>query len=50
MKKNYIAPNTEMTTFASMGLMQQQIGFATITASGAAGGTYQTLGDVDQID
>ena len=30
MKKNYIAPNTEMATWASMGLMQDPvIGFAT---------------------
>lgn len=36
MKKNYITPNTEMTTWASMGLMQDPvIGFA----SGSGAGT-----------
>ena len=45
MKKNYIAPNTEMQTWASMGLMQDPvIGFAT-TSSGPA-----TIGDMTQID
>ena len=39
MKKNYIAPNTEMTTWASMGLMQApQVGFAT---SGGNQSEYQ---------
>ena len=50
MKKNYIAPNTEMATWASMGLMQN-IGFATNAASGGASApTYQTLDDVNSID
>jgi hypothetical protein len=45
MKKNYIAPNTEMQTWASMGLMQDPvIGFATTSA-----GTPATVG-MDQID
>ena len=45
MKKNYIAPNTEMASYASMGLMQDnpQIGFA----SGSNG--TPTVG-YDQID
>ena len=44
MKKNYIAPNTEMTTWASQGLMQNpNIGFAS-----ASNGT-PTVG-YDQID
>lgn len=50
MKKNYIAPSTEMATWASMGLMQPGIAFATATASGDAGETYQTLNDKDLID
>lgn len=49
MKKNYIAPSTEMATWASMGLMQN-IGFATNAASGGAGETYQTLDNKDLID
>ena len=45
MKKNYIAPNTEMATWASMGLMQDPvIGFAA-----ASGGGTQTI-DYDHID
>ena len=33
MKKTYIAPNTEMATWASMGLMQDPvIGFASTSA------------------
>lgn len=44
MKKTYIAPNTEMATWASMGLMQDPtIGFA------AASGGTPTVG-YDQID
>ena len=51
MKKNYIAPSTEMATWASMGLMQQPgIAFATNAASGGAGETYQTLDNKDLID
>ena len=34
MKKNYIAPSTVAQTWASMGLMQQGIAFATGSASG----------------
>ena len=49
MKKNYIAPSTEMATWASMGLMQS-IAFATATASGDAGTVYQTLDNKDLID
>ena len=42
MKKNYIVPNTEMATWASMGLMQDPvIGF--FTGSG-------TITEMDQID
>ena len=45
MKKNYIAPNTEMATWASMGLMADPIiGFA--TGSGAS----TTISDAEQID
>ena len=44
MKKNYIAPSTEMATWASMGLMQDPvIGFAS-TSSGPATAGF------DQID
>ena len=50
MKKNYIAPNTEMLNFTSMGLMED-IAFATNAASGGAGGTtMQTIDDVNLID
>lgn len=36
MKKNYIAPSTEMTTWASMGLMNDpQIGFAATSTGNA---------------
>ena len=45
MKKNYIAPNTEMATWASMGLMQS-IAFAT----GSASGGTPTFDQADQID
>ena len=34
MKKNYIAPNTEMTQFAANGIMQDSLNI--ITASGSA--------------
>lgn len=45
MKKNYIAPNTEMATWASMGLMQDPvIGFAT-----GSGNNTPTV-DYDHID
>ena len=44
MKRNYIAPSTEMQTWASMGLMQDPIiGFAA-----ASNGTSTV--DYDQID
>ena len=42
MKKNYIAPNTEMTLLASNGIMQS---LNIITGSGAA-----TVGNGDAID
>ena len=48
MKKNYITPNTEMTTFASMGLMDS-IGFATQSVSGGAP-TIMSTNDVNAID
>ncbi len=44
MKKNYIAPNTEMTTYASMGLMEDPaIGFA----SGSGGVPTATYGQIE---
>lgn len=44
MKKNYIAPNTEMTTYASMGLMEDPaIGFQT----GSCGVATATYGQID---
>ena len=44
MKKNYIAPNTEMATWASMGLMQTpSIGFA-------AGSCNTSFDQAEQID
>ena len=45
MKKNYIAPNTEMTTWASMGLMQDPvIGFG----SGIDGQQHTSnMGDIE---
>ena len=47
MKKNYIAPSTEMATWASMGLMQDPvIGFA----SGSAGTGTPTLDNPTTID
>lgn len=42
MKKNYIAPNTEMTLLASNGIMQS---LQIMTGSGAA-----TVGNGDSID
>ena len=48
MKKNYIAPSTEMATWASMGLMQ--IVFGVITGSGADAGTQKSTDDVNIID
>lgn len=47
MKKNYIAPSTEMATWASMGLMQPGIGIS--AASGGAGGA-QSTSSMDAID
>lgn len=46
MKKNYIAPSTEMATWASMGLMQDNnpiIGFA----SGSNGVPHATYEQID---
>ena len=48
MKKNYITPNTEMTTFASMGLMED-IAFAMETVSGGAS-TNATISEMNLID
>ena len=46
MKKNYIAPSTEMATWASMGLMADpQIGFA--SGSGGAVPTTSTTTDIE---
>jgi len=45
MKKNYIAPSTEMATWASMGLMQDPV----ITMNSTSGGFGQ-LNDATQID
>lgn len=47
MKKNYIAPNTEMTTWASMGIMQDPvIGLA--SGSGVDGFHHTNSGsDID---
>ena len=42
MKRNYIAPNTEMMNLGSNGIMQS---LNIVTGSGA-----QTVGDADQID
>ena len=43
MKKTYIAPSTEMATWASMGLMQDPvIGFAT-TSCGPATTSYDNI-------
>ncbi len=47
MKKNYIAPNTEMTTFASMGLMED-IAFGMETVSG--GTQIKSTSDMNLID
>lgn len=48
MKKNYIAPSTEMASWASMGLMQApNIGMS--SASGGAGGA-QSTGNMSDID
>jgi len=43
MKKNYIAPSTEMATWASMGLMQPAIGIATTSAGGTATTSYDNI-------
>ena len=48
MKKNYITPNTEMTTFASMGLMED-ITFAMETVSGGASANA-TISEMNLID
>ena len=49
MKKNYIAPSTVTATWASMGLMQQEIAFGFNTGSGGAQ-TIKTTDDVNLID
>ena len=50
MKKNYIAPSTEMATWASMGLMQGPvIGVATVSVGTGASATA-TTGDIQFID
>ena len=48
MKKNYIAPSTQMATLASMGLMDG-IAFAMETVSGC-GSVNATISDVTAID
>jgi len=47
MKKNYITPNTEMTTFASMGLMDD-ITYGMNSVSGA--NVNKSTSDVNLID
>ena len=47
MKKNYSAPSTEMTNWASMGLMDS-IQFATNSVSGG-GSEYSTFNNGDEI-
>ena len=49
MKKNYIAPSTVAATWASMGLMQDNIAFATQSVSGGAP-TIMSTNDVNAID
>lgn len=47
MKKNYIAPATEMATWASMGLMTDPV----ITVNTVSGGTgTATTGTTDNMD
>ena len=48
MKKNYIAPNTEMATWASMGLMQS-ITVGIVSASGAGAGGQQSTSNMEDI-
>jgi hypothetical protein len=49
MKKNYITPNTEMTTWASMGLMNPEIAFGVNSVSG--GGTeIKSTSEMNLID
>jgi hypothetical protein len=48
MKKNYIAPSTEMATLASMGLMDG-IAFAMETVSGG-GSANATISEMNAID
>ena len=48
MKKNYIAPATEMATWASMGLMQPAITMNTVSG-GTGTGTVGTTDDMDFI-
>lgn len=46
MKKNYIAPNTEMATWASMGLMQGP----NVGMSSASGGGAQQTSNMSDIE
>ena len=46
MKKNYIAPSTVAATWASMGLMQDNITLGVATGSGGVA----TLNEVNAID
>ena len=47
MKKNYITPNTEMTTFASMGLMDDPI---IGVAAGSGGAAVASTSEANMID
>jgi len=49
MKKNYIAPNTEMLNFASMGLMQAPV-ISMAAGSPNAGTGAPTTDNMDFID
>lgn len=44
MKKNYITPNTEMATWASMGIMNPEIGMS--SASGGAPVSTSSIEDI----
>ena len=46
MKKNYIAPSTEMASWASMGLMQAP----NIGMSSASGGGVNSSSNIEDID
>jgi hypothetical protein len=45
MKRNYIVPSTELTNFASEGIMQDALNIAT-----TSGGGYQTVSNMQDID